>query len=231
MSVRNVLDESFVFPTGHMISTKCFPWIYKGNMALIGDAAHTLFPYYGQGANCAFEDCEVLAACYSKTPNDWKTILSKYQSIRKPNSDTIIDLAAEHLQVLSTKVGNAQYQLAEKISLAVQKAMPDLRTLYHNISFTTIPYQEAVKREEVFQAVIQALMQIENIQTKIDTAEWTDICMKTFAEVVRKSATNKNSTTGHSYAGTLFFFKSPKEKTIPEPKAQNSPTLFKSHET
>src|SRR5207244_12187455 len=86
-------DDFFTNPTSSLITVKCFPWIREDKFALIGDAAHAIVPFFGQGMNCGFEDCSVLNSLIDKYSDDWKIILSEYQQLRKPDGDAIADLA------------------------------------------------------------------------------------------------------------------------------------------
>ncbi|HET9744733.1 MAG TPA: NAD(P)/FAD-dependent oxidoreductase, partial [Chitinophagaceae bacterium] len=86
-------DEYFINPTSSLVTVKCFPWIREEKFALIGDAAHAIVPFFGQGMNCGFEDCSVLNGLIEKYGNDWNMILSDFQALRKPDADAIAELA------------------------------------------------------------------------------------------------------------------------------------------
>src|SRR5207244_4238670 len=81
-------DDFLRNPNGSLVTIRCAPWTEgKGNVILIGDAAHAIVPFYGQGMNCAFEDCRELARCLAERPRDQRAALEEFQAIRKPNAD------------------------------------------------------------------------------------------------------------------------------------------------
>ena len=74
------INEFFNNPTSSLVTVKCFPWVREDKFALIGDAAHAIVPFFGQGMNCGFEDCRILDELIEKNGDDWKTILQQYQT-------------------------------------------------------------------------------------------------------------------------------------------------------
>ncbi|MGB5006262.1 MAG: NAD(P)/FAD-dependent oxidoreductase, partial [Ferruginibacter sp.] len=86
-------SDFFNNPTSSLVTVKCFPWIREDKFALIGDAAHAMVPFFGQGMNCGFEDCSVLNSLIGKHDENWTKILAEYQQLRKPDGDAICDLA------------------------------------------------------------------------------------------------------------------------------------------
>src|SRR5688572_3403493 len=85
-------EDFFNNPTSSLVTVKCHPWIRDDKFALIGDAAHAIVPFFGQGMNCGFEDCSVLNGLIDKHSDDWSLILEEFQSLRKPDADAIADL-------------------------------------------------------------------------------------------------------------------------------------------
>ncbi|NIS37758.1 kynurenine 3-monooxygenase, partial [Candidatus Saccharibacteria bacterium] len=88
--------EFFKNPTGSLVTVKCYPWQVGGKVLLLGDAAHAIVPFYGQGMNCAFEDCTHLNACIDKYGNNWERVFSEFGKMRKQDTDAIADLALEN---------------------------------------------------------------------------------------------------------------------------------------
>ena len=142
------LTNYFQKPVESMVTIKCFPWIYEDKVALIGDAAHAIFPSYGQGANAGFEDCQVFAQCLQNYSENWSEILSQYQKLRKENADAIADLCYEHFIILGKMVGDPQFLLRKEIERRIQQQDPESASLYYNISFTSMPYSEAQRIEK-----------------------------------------------------------------------------------
>jgi kynurenine 3-monooxygenase len=160
------VDEYHAHPTGAMVTVKCDPWHYQDRMALLGDAAHAIVPFFGQGMNCAFEDCTVLDACLAKAVAeqktsqslDWQTIFSEYENSRKPNTDAIADLAIENFVEMRDLVAQPTLQLKKKIEPALQVRYPDLFVpKYSMVTFHRIPYAVAMERGRVQDRILEEL--------------------------------------------------------------------------
>ena len=102
----NFLEVYHTNPTSGMITVKCFPWVRDDKFALIGDAAHAIVPFFGQGMNAGFEDCSVLNSLIDKHNENWQAILSEYQQLRKPDADAIADMAIENFTEMRDKVAD-----------------------------------------------------------------------------------------------------------------------------
>ncbi len=118
-------EDFFNNPTSSLVTVKCFPWIRNDKFALIGDAAHAIVPFFGQGMNCGFEDCSVLNSLIEKHNDNWSEILPEYQSLRKPDGDAIADLALNNFIEMRDKVADPQFLLQKKIEAAFSKKYPD----------------------------------------------------------------------------------------------------------
>ena len=99
-------EDFFTNPTGSLGTIKCFPWNVGGKALLLGDSAHAVVPFYGQGMNCAFEDCRVLDTLIEKHGTDWETIYTEYGSLRKINTDAIADMAEENFYEMRDAVAD-----------------------------------------------------------------------------------------------------------------------------
>ena len=117
--------DFFNNPTASLVTVKCFPWIREDKFALIGDAAHAMVPFFGQGMNCGFEDCCVLNSLIDKHAENWSAILAEYQSLRKPDADAICDLALNNFVEMRDKVADPKFLLQKKIEAAFSKKFPD----------------------------------------------------------------------------------------------------------
>lgn len=169
--VKSYLRDYCMKPIGDLITVKCFPWTYQDKAALIGDACHSIFPYYGQGANAGFEDCQILIKCMERHPGDWPTIFQEYESLRKPNTDAIAHLCSEHFRILRKLVGDPEFLLRKKIERKIQKMYPEFSSLYYNITFTCMPYAEALRIEQKNRLIIDKILESDDIDTKLDTPE------------------------------------------------------------
>lgn len=167
-----LVEDFFHNPTSGLVTVKCFPWIYKDQLALIGDAAHAITPFYGQGMNCGFEDCTVLDALIDEHNGDWKKILPEYQLARKPNSDAIADLAVMNFIEMRDLVGSPKFLLQKKIEARIHDKYPaQWLPLYSQVTFSSIPYSDALSNGRRQQAIMQEVMALPDIETKWDSPE------------------------------------------------------------
>ncbi|MEH1806251.1 FAD-dependent oxidoreductase [Nostoc sp.] len=155
----NYIDK----PVEAMITIKCFPWSYQDKVILVGDSCHAIFPSYGQGANAGFEDCQLLTNCIQKHLGDWQSIFQEYEIMRKPNMDALADLCVEHFTVLRKMVGDPKFLELNKIERKIQENNPEYASLYYNISFTCMPYLEALKAERKHQEIIEKIVEVNMI--------------------------------------------------------------------
>jgi kynurenine 3-monooxygenase len=137
------LAEDFLTnPVGSLVTVRCRPWV-RGRVALVGDAAHAIVPFFGQGANCAFEDCVELDRSLSATSGDWPAALARYEAKRKANADAIADMALENFVEMSEKVASPVFRAQTRMRHALERALGGRYvSRYELVSFTTIPYAE-----------------------------------------------------------------------------------------
>jgi kynurenine 3-monooxygenase len=170
--VPRLVESFFERPANSMVTIRCWPWTRDGRVALLGDAAHALVPSYGQGANSGFEDCSVFAACLEEAGGDWERALPAYQAARKPNADAIADLALEHFHELRDYVGDPAFLLRKRIERKVEELCPDrYAPLYSLVSFTCVPYVEAIERDRGQQWIIDRLAGMPGIEERLDDAD------------------------------------------------------------
>jgi len=142
-----LLDDFRHNPTGSMVTIRCRPWQHGGRVVLLGDAAHAVVPFYGQGMNAAFEDCVVFDECLKQFGPDWDRAFREYEALRRPNVDALADLAIENFVEMRDKTGTRSFRARKKVERTLHRLLPGLYTpLYTMVSFTRTPYAEAVKR-------------------------------------------------------------------------------------
>ncbi len=133
-------------PVGALVTVHVWPWA-RGRLALLGDAAHAIVPFFGQGMNCAFEDVVELDRCLTESGEDWQTALVMYAERRKPNTDAIAALALDNFVEMRDKVGSPVFRLGKRVEHAIERWAPEhFESLYELVSFTTVPYAEARHR-------------------------------------------------------------------------------------
>jgi kynurenine 3-monooxygenase len=129
-------------PVGSLVTVRCRPWV-RGRVALVGDAAHAIVPFFGQGANCAFEDCVELDRSLTATGGDWPSALARYEAHRKANADAIADMALANFVEMSEKVASPVFRGQTRVRHALERALGGRYvSRYELVSFTTIPYAE-----------------------------------------------------------------------------------------
>ncbi|HRQ61937.1 MAG TPA: FAD-dependent monooxygenase, partial [Alphaproteobacteria bacterium] len=125
LALMPTLIEDFTNnPTGSLVTVKCNPWHIGGQALLIGDAAHAIVPFFGQGMNCGFEDCFVLDELVSGPGADWESVFAKFNMLRKPNADAIADMAAENFIEMRDTTADPKFQLKKKIGFELEKRYP-----------------------------------------------------------------------------------------------------------
>ncbi len=161
-------EDFFKNPTSALVTVKCFPWVREGKFALIGDAAHAIVPFFGQGMNCGFEDCSVLDVLIGKHKEDWANILSEYQQLRKPDADAIADLALNNFVEMRDKVADPKFLLQKKIEAAFSKKHPDKWIpAYAQVTFSPqIRYSAALKNSIRQESIMQQVMATPGIENK-----------------------------------------------------------------
>ena len=133
-------------PTSSLITTYIKPWHYQDKSALIGDAAHAIVPFYGQGMNAGFEDCTILSGLLDKYGEDWNTILNEYDQKRKPNGDAVAQLALLNFVEMRDRVADPHFLERKKIEKVLGKRYPDkFISVYEMVSFSHTPYNTALR--------------------------------------------------------------------------------------
>jgi kynurenine 3-monooxygenase len=143
-------DDFLHNPDGSLVTVRCWPWVHHGDaatLALLGDAAHAIVPFFGQGANCAFEDCIEIDRCLSEKSGDWAAALAVYEQRRKANCDTIADLALDNFVEMRDRVNSPVFRAKTAAEHWLERRLPGRYvSRYELVSFTTIPYAEIPRR-------------------------------------------------------------------------------------
>ncbi len=165
------LTKSFMKnPTSAMVTMKCYPWTYWDKVALVGDSAHAVVPFYGQGMNAGFEDIFVLNELIHKFGDDWEAIFTAYQEQRKPNADAIAELSYRNFMEMSSKTADPKFLLQKKIEKRFAKKYPDKWIpVYSRVTFSDRPYAEALAIGDYQEAIMQQVMNMPDIETLWDT--------------------------------------------------------------
>ncbi|WP_010522290.1 FAD-dependent oxidoreductase [Aquimarina agarivorans] len=157
-------------PTSALVTMKCYPWTYWNKVALVGDSAHAVVPFYGQGMNAGFEDVFELDQIIEQLGDDnWQAVFEKYQQQRKPNADAIAELSYRNFIEMSDKTADPDFILRKKIEKKFSSQYPELwEPLYSRVTFSNKPYAEALSYGEVQAKIMDQVMQIKDIDQKWD---------------------------------------------------------------
>ena len=143
-------DNYFANPTGSMVTIKCTPWQVEGRSLLLGDAAHAIVPFFGQGLNCGFEDCTCLLELIDHHGADWARVFDEFEGARKINTDAIADMAIENFVEMRDRVADPKFLFRKKVELALEAKYPQVFVpKYAMVTFHRIPYSVALSRGRI----------------------------------------------------------------------------------
>ncbi|HZW06581.1 MAG TPA: NAD(P)/FAD-dependent oxidoreductase [Phycisphaerales bacterium] len=153
-----LVEDFLENPVGSLVTVRCRPWARhgeRGTVAVLGDAAHAIVPFFGQGMNAAFEDVRVLAECLQRHNADTRAAVDECQRLRKPNADAIAQMALENFIEMRDKVGSRAFLWKKKLEHAVQGVAPGkFPSRYELVSFSTVPYAEAMEAGRRFDRLL-----------------------------------------------------------------------------
>jgi kynurenine 3-monooxygenase len=158
-------------PTGAMVTVKCSPWHVDGRSILLGDAAHAIVPFFGQGINCGFEDCTYLVELLDRHGADWTRVFAEFEEERKVNTDAIADMAIENFTEMRDRVADARFLFRKKVELALEARYPKLfLPKYAMVTFHRIPYAVAMARGAVQDRMLAELC---DGLDRVEDLDWT----------------------------------------------------------
>ncbi|OYU97289.1 MAG: kynurenine 3-monooxygenase [Bacteroidetes bacterium B1(2017)] len=169
-----LLDDFFSNPTSSLVTVRCYPWVKGDKLALMGDAAHAVVPFYGQGMNCSFEDVVVLDECIEKYGNDWNKVFDEYQKLRKPNADAISELAIQNYTEMAEKVGDKHFLHKKHIEHDLSDLYPDkFKSQYELTTFSLSPYKYALDMGKKNDALLEKII-ADGAEDRIKDASYMD---------------------------------------------------------
>ena len=186
--IPNIAEQFTNNPTGMLGTIKCCPWHYQNKTLIMGDAAHTIVPFYGQGMNASFEDITVFDDILEQYKSDWKSIFKEYEKARKKDTDAIADLAIENYYEMRYYVSTPLFKQKSKIEMALEKAFPDeYFSKYSMVTFSeNTPYSEAMKKGRAQNKALLNIISDDKITTPSDM---TKAELKVILQKVREKTT------------------------------------------
>ena len=177
--IENLSHDFFKNPTSAMVTMKCYPWTYWDKVALVGDSAHAVVPFYGQGMNAGFEDIFVLDEIIGEFGNDWQKIFETYQERRKPNADAIAELSYRNFMEMSSKTADPKFLLQKKIEKHFSAKHPDKWIpVYSRVTFSEKPYAEALAVGDAQENIMKEVMKFPNIEEQWNSAQVEDLMLQ-----------------------------------------------------
>lgn len=161
-------------PDSSLVIIRSYPWKI-GNTTILGDASHAIVPFYGQGMNSGFEDCDILGQLMDQDLENWDEILDAFQKERKPNADAIADLAMRNFIEMRDLTADPVFLLRKKIENRFSTKYPQKwLPLYSMVTFSHIPYHKALELGKKHDAIMHEIMSMNDIETKWDSQEVED---------------------------------------------------------
>ena len=170
--IPDLVEDFFKNPKSYLVMMKCFPWTHNDKVALIGDSAHAIVPFYGHGMNAGFEDITILNELIEKYGDDWEKIFQEYEISRKPNTDAIAELSFQNFMEMSSKTADENFLLQKKIEKWFSDKHPEKwMPLYSRVTFSNQPYAEAMAIGEFQNNIMQEIMELPNIEENWNSKE------------------------------------------------------------
>ena len=163
-----LLEDFRTNPTSSLITVKCAPWQWQNRILLIGDAAHAIVPFYGQGMNAGFEDCTILDAMHDELGGDWSQIIPQFARQRKADGDAIAELAQRNFIEMRDLVADPKFLLRKKIAARLHERHPDFLPVYSMVTFSNTPYHVALREDDEQNSLFRQILSLENVENEWD---------------------------------------------------------------
>lgn len=167
----SLLDDFRKNPTSSLITISCNPWQWQNRLCLVGDAAHAIVPFYGQGMNAGFEDCTLLDALADEFGEDWSKILPEFSRRRQPDGDAIAELAQRNFVEMRDLVGDPKFLLRKKIAARLAEKFPSkFLPVYSMVTFSDTPYQVALREDDAQNQLFEKILAMQDIENQWDSS-------------------------------------------------------------
>ena len=152
-------DEYLHNATSSLVTIRCGPWCFDNRIVLLGDAAHAVVPFYGQGANAALEDVTIFMDLLAAHEGDWQSTMAGFYAQRKPDADALADLALDNFVEMRDRVASPLFRLRARAEQRVHRWAPRWITpLYEMVTFSRLPYVDAVARAKRQRHIVDRLL-------------------------------------------------------------------------
>lgn len=172
-AMPDLASEFFGNPTGYMSTIKCTPWYYRDECLLIGDAAHGIIPFFGQGMNSAFEDCRILDELLDQYKDDWSRVMPAFYEQRKVNTDAVARMSMDNYHEIHSDIRNPKFILQKQVERELMAHYPEHYVSKHVlVMFTNTPYARALELGEIQTRLLE---QICCSITDVKELNWHDV--------------------------------------------------------
>lgn len=155
-------------PTSSLVTVHCNPWQWQNRILLLGDAAHAIVPFYGQGMNAGFEDCTILDALYDELDGDWSQIIPRFAAERVRDGNAIAELAQRNFIEMRDLVADPKFLLRKKIAAHLHAKYPEFLPVYSMVTFSNTPYHVALREDDRQNELFREILGLENVEQEWD---------------------------------------------------------------
>lgn len=164
--IPNLLADFNQNPTSSLVTVNCNPWQWQGRILLLGDAAHAIVPFYGQGMNAGFEDCTILDGMLDEMDEDWDTIIPEFSRRRVRDGNAIAELAQRNFIEMRDLVGDPMFLLRKKIAADLHAKFPDkFLPVYSMVTFSNTPYHIALQEDDAQNQLFGKILKLPEVET------------------------------------------------------------------
>lgn len=169
--IPNMTEQYMRHPQASLVVVRCSPWVHGATAALLGDAAHAMVPFYGEGMNAGFEDCHVLCRALDRLGDDnWAAVLEAYNTERVDNGHAIADLSMRNFIEMRDLVADPRWILRKQIEGHLQAKHPDKWIpLYSQVKFTDIPYVDALREGQRHDRIMEEVLAMPGLAERWDS--------------------------------------------------------------
>jgi kynurenine 3-monooxygenase len=164
--IPDVVQQFQQNPTSSLVTVKCQPWQWQGRILLLGDSAHAIVPFYGQGMNAGFEDCTILNGLYDAFDGDWSQIIPAFARQRQPDGNAIAELAQRNFVEMRDLVGDPRFLLRKKIAAHLHQKYPNFLPVYSMVTFSNTPYHIALREDDTQNRLFEQILSIPGIENE-----------------------------------------------------------------
>ena len=166
--VPTLVEDFHRNPTSSLVTVHCAPWQWQKRILLLGDAAHAIVPFYGQGMNAGFEDCTILDALYDELGGDWSQVIPRFARERVRDGNAIAELAQRNFVEMRDLVADPKFLLRKKIAAHLHAKHPDFLPVYSMVTFSNTPYHAALREDDRQNALFREILNLDNVDTDWD---------------------------------------------------------------